>query len=81
MEIPAEPVPKPGGLGFIVSSRAGASVTSPGGEQFDVGWTIRALRGAGGPSGSSIRPSSLPPEGQCAAADPGRRSKSPTPWG
>jgi hypothetical protein len=46
LEIPAEAVGKPGGLGFLLSGRAGASVTSPGGEQFEVDWLLRSRRGA-----------------------------------
>ncbi len=46
LEIPAEAVPKPGHLGFILAGRANASVTSPGGEQFDISWSVRTRQGA-----------------------------------
>ncbi len=45
LEIPAEPVQHAGPLGFQLTGRAGASVTSPGGEQFDVQWSLRSRRG------------------------------------
>ena len=45
LEIPAEPVQRAGALGFQLSGRASASVTSPGGEQFDVLWSLRSRRG------------------------------------
>lgn len=46
LEIPAEAVPKPGHLGFVLAGRASASVTSPGGEQFDITWSVRSRQGA-----------------------------------
>ena len=45
MEIPAESVPKPGHLGFILAGRSATSVSGPGGEQFDITWTVRTRRG------------------------------------
>ena len=79
MEIPAGPVAKPGGLGFIVSGHAGASVTSPGGEQFDVTWTVQ-LAPRRVPSGSSTRPSFSAP-GRPGPGGGRWRSRSPLRWG